>query len=49
VIVLPLNTYRGFPDVYDYDWKPLADPEAEIARSAAALRELTESTRRFMR
>ena len=49
VIVLPLNAYRGFPEVYDYDWKPVADPDAEIARSSAVLRELTESTRRFLR
>lgn len=49
VIVLPLNAYRGFPEVYDYDWKPVADPEAAIARSSDALRQLTESTRRFLR
>ncbi|MFO1394523.1 MAG: sulfatase-like hydrolase/transferase [Steroidobacteraceae bacterium] len=48
VIVLPLNAYRGFPDVYDYDWKPVKDPDAEIARSADALRDLAESTRRFL-
>jgi uncharacterized protein len=48
IIMLPLNAYRGMPDVYDYDWRPVADPDAEIAKSGAALRELTESTRRFM-
>jgi membrane-anchored protein YejM (alkaline phosphatase superfamily) len=48
IIVLPLNAYRGMPDVYDYDWRPVADPDAEIAKSGAALRELTESTRRFL-
>ena len=44
-----LNAYRGMPDVYDYDWKPAADPDAEIKRAAPALRELSESTRRFLR
>jgi membrane-anchored protein YejM (alkaline phosphatase superfamily) len=49
IIVLPLNAYRGMPDVYDYDWKPVQDPDAVLQKSGAALRELTESTRRFMR
>jgi membrane-anchored protein YejM (alkaline phosphatase superfamily) len=49
VIVLPLNAYRGAPDVYDYDWKPVKDPDAAMRRAAPALRDLTESTRRFLR
>ncbi len=49
IIMLPLNTYRGMPDVYDYDWRPVADPDAVLRKSGAALRELTESTRRFLR
>jgi uncharacterized protein len=48
IIVLPLNTYRGAPDVYDYDWKPVADPDAVLRNSGEALRELIESTQRFM-
>lgn len=49
VIVIPLDAYRGMPEAYDYDWKPLADTDAEINRAAPAIRELTESTRRFLR
>jgi uncharacterized protein len=49
IIVIPMDTYRGLPEAYDYDWKPLADPDAEINRAAPAIRELSESTRRFLR
>jgi membrane-anchored protein YejM (alkaline phosphatase superfamily) len=49
IIVVPLDPYKGAPDVYDYNWKPVADPDAELARAAPALRELAESTRRFLR
>lgn len=49
IVVVPLDAYKGLPDVYDYDWKPAADPDAEIKRAAPALRELSESTRRFLR
>jgi len=49
IIVVPLDPYKGMPDVYDYDWKPVADPDAELERAAPALRELAESTRRFLR
>lgn len=48
IIMLPLNAYRGMPDVYDYNWKPVADPDAELAKNGEALRELIESTQRFM-
>lgn len=48
IIVLPLNAYRGMPDVYDYDWRPVPDPDAVLSKSGEALRELIESTQRFM-
>jgi uncharacterized protein len=49
IIMLPLNAYRGMPEVYSYDWKPVPDPDAVLRRNGAALRELIESTRRFMK
>jgi hypothetical protein len=48
IIVLPLNAYRGMPDVYSYDWRPVPDPDAVLRRNGEALRELIESTQRFM-
>jgi hypothetical protein len=49
IVVMPLDAYKGMPEVYDYDWNPVADPDAELERAAPALRELSESTRRFLR
>jgi membrane-anchored protein YejM (alkaline phosphatase superfamily) len=49
VIVLPLDPYKGAAEVFDYDWNPAPEPDAELANSAAALRELSESCRRFLR
>jgi membrane-anchored protein YejM (alkaline phosphatase superfamily) len=49
IITLPLDAYHGIPEVYDYDWNPVADPDGEMAKAAPALRELSESSRRFLR
>ena len=49
IIVLPLNAFRGMPDVYDYDWRLVPDPDAVLRVNGEALRELIESTQRFMR
>jgi uncharacterized protein len=49
IIVMPLDTYKGLPEVYDYDWNPVADPDAAIKRAQPAMREMSESTRRFLR
>ncbi|MCJ7451998.1 MAG: sulfatase-like hydrolase/transferase, partial [Steroidobacteraceae bacterium] len=48
IVMLPLNAYRGMPDVYDYDWRPVPDPDAVLRSNGEALRELIESTQRFM-
>jgi membrane-anchored protein YejM (alkaline phosphatase superfamily) len=48
IVMLPLNAYRGMPDVYDYDWRPVPDPGAVLGSNGEALRELIESTQRFM-
>lgn len=37
------------PEAYDYQWNPLPDPDGEISRAAGPIRELSESTRRFLR
>jgi len=49
IVVMPLDAYKGMPEVYDYDWNPVADPDGALKRAAPALRELSESTRRFLR
>jgi membrane-anchored protein YejM (alkaline phosphatase superfamily) len=49
IIVLPLDAYKGMPEAYDYGWNPLPDPDGEITRAMPAIRELSESTRRFLR
>lgn len=49
ILVLPLDSYQGLAEVYDYQWKPVADPDAALREAAPVLRELAESCRRFLR
>lgn len=49
IVVLPLDPYKGSGDVYDYDWKPVPDVDAALRAAAPALREISESGRRFLR
>ncbi|MCC7013144.1 MAG: sulfatase-like hydrolase/transferase [Planctomycetes bacterium] len=49
VLVLPLDPYKGSAEVYDFDWRPVADPEAALRAAAPVLRELSEACRRFLR
>lgn len=49
VLVMPLDPYRGSADLYDYDWKPVRDPDAALRAAAPVLRELSEVCRRFLR
>jgi hypothetical protein len=49
ILVLPLDPYRGAADVYGFDWKPVADPDATLRGAAGVLRSMSEECRRFLR
>ena len=49
VLVLPLDPYKGSAEAYDYEWRAVDDLDAAMRDGAAALREMSEACRRFLR